>query len=420
MFGEKLGAAIMNEDRPLFILAGNGPYENRGCEAIVRGTVKILREHFENPRFICLSHFQSKEQFMKQRLKETDDAIVHLASHRLNKKKIIRNFWRPNIWDAVYQNFFNRDAFYRRVYRDMLPYLHETAAVLSVGGDNYSLDYGIPTLFTALDNLVLGHRRSIVLWGASVGPFSTMPDYERYMGGHLQKVTGIFARESATVEYLESIGVIGNVHSVADPAFLMDAMQPKEKMSIDQGAIGLNFSPLMADFVTGGDLERWTKIVAEIIAEVARITESQIYLIPHVTNDNAFMQRALSLIPGENEKITLVPTSCNAAETKWIISRMELFAGARTHSTIAALSSGVPTLSFAYSIKAQGINRDIFGHADYCLGPTDLNAEVVSCRILSMLGETTAIRRDLTKRIPEVQRAALNAGMDLKRLIREI
>ena len=194
-------------------------------------------------------------------------------------------------------------------------------------------------------------------------------------------------------------------------------------MSIEQRAIGLNFSPLMARFVTGGDLERWTKIAAAIISEVARRTDSQVYLIPHVTNldsnDHTFMQGALSLIPGKNENITLVPHTYNAAETKWIISRMALFAGARMHSTIAALTSGVPTLSFAYSIKARGINQDIFGHTDYCMEPNDLDAEVVSGRILSMLDKTTEIKRELTERIPGFQRAALNAGMKLKQLIEE-
>lgn len=34
----------MDEERPLFILAGNAAYENRGCEAIIRGTVKRLRD----------------------------------------------------------------------------------------------------------------------------------------------------------------------------------------------------------------------------------------------------------------------------------------------------------------------------------------------------------------------------------------
>ncbi len=163
------------------------------------------------------------------------------------------------------------------------------------------------------------------------------------------------------------------------------------------------------------------KVVTWPISQVTEETGMPIYLIPHVTNpgsnDHEFMQRALSLIKDRNGNITLVSPEYNAAETKWIISRMAFFAGARTHSTIAALSSGIPTLSFAYSIKAQGINRDIFGHTDYCMEPTDLGAEAVAGRITSMLGDSAAIRRDLAGRIPGVQRAALSAGTGLKHLI---
>ncbi len=163
------------------------------------------------------------------------------------------------------------------------------------------------------------------------------------------------------------------------------------------------------------------RVAARTISWVTETTEMPIYLIPRVTNpgsnDHEFMQRALSLIKDRNSTITLIPPEYDAAETKWIISQMALFAGARTHSTIAALSSGVPTLSFAYSIKAQGINRDIFGHTGYCLEPGDLDARAVASRVASMLDESAAIRNDLAEKIPAVQRAALSAGMGLKHLV---
>jgi colanic acid/amylovoran biosynthesis protein len=416
----------MDEERPLFILAGNGPYTNRGCEAIVRGTAKILREHFKDPHFLCVTHIQNEEQFQKQCLEETDPAITHLHSYRMNRRKAIRDFWKPETWLYAYQHFFDTASFKYHVYRDMLPHLDDAAAVLSVGGDNYSLDYGIPRLFTGLDDIVLGKKKPMVIWGASVGPFNAIPEYERYMSDHLQKVTGIFARESVTIDYLESIGVTENVYSVADPAFLMDPVKPEgieDVLPLDEEAIGLNLSPLMAKYVTGGDLDAWTRKAASIIENMVRTTEIPVYLIPHVanpgSNDHEFMQRARSLIKDLNGNITLVPPGYNAAETKWIISRMALFTGARTHATIAALSSGIPTMSFAYSIKAQGINRDIFGHTDYCMGPTDLDTEGVVSRITSMLGESAAIRNDLAGRIPEIQRAALSAGMKLKYLTGE-
>lgn len=414
----------MSDDRPLFILAGNGPYDNRGCEAIVRGTTKILRAHFKDPRFFCLSHFQNDEQYRKQRGQEYDVGIEHLYSNRLSKKKIVKSFWKPSCLTYAYDHFRRPERVKYRVYEQMIPHLDDAAAVLSVGGDNYSLDYGVPRTFTDLDDVVIEKGKPIVLWGASVGPFSAMPDYERFMSEHLRKTTGIFARESATIDYLNSIDVIDNVHAVADPAFVMDAVKPEgidDEFPIDEEAIGLNLSPLMAKYVSGGDIDAWTTLAASIIEGVAKKTGMPVYLIPHVTNptsnDHEFMQRALSLITDRNGNITLVSPEYNAAETKWIISQMALFAGARTHSTIAALSSGVPTLSFAYSIKAQGINRDIFGHTNYCMEPTDLDAEAVASRVTSMLDDSAAIRNDLAGRLPGVQRAALSAGTGLKHLI---
>ena len=416
----------MDDERPLFILAGNGPYTNRGCEAIVRGTTKILREHFKDPRFLCVTHIQSEEQFRRQCLEEVDPAITHLRSHRMNKKQALRNLWKPETWLYAYRSRFDPAALKYQVYREMLPHLDDATAVLSVGGDNYSLDYGVPRLFTGLDDIVLEKKKPLAIWGASVGPFDTMPDYEQYMSRHLREVPGIFARESVTIDYLKSIGVTENVYPVADPAFVMDPVKPEgieDVLPLDEEAIGLNLSPLMAKYVTGGDLKAWASKAASIIEGVAKTTEMPVYLIPHVTNptsnDHEFMQRALSLITDRNGNITLISPEYNAAETKWIISQMAFFAGARTHSTIAALSSGVPTLSFAYSIKAQGINRDIFGHTNYCMEPTDLDAEGVADQVTSMLDKSAAIRNDLAGRLPGVQRAASHAGMGLKHLIGE-
>ena len=96
---------------------------------------------------------------------------------------------------------------------------------------------------------------------------------------------------------------------------------------------------------------------------------------------------------------------------------MACFAGARTHATIAALSSGVPTLSFAYSIKAKGINLDIFGHNRYSLDPSDLQPETVSKKITSIMNDEVGIREELGDRIPVIQRMALQAGDGLKKII---
>ena len=61
-------------------------------------------------------------------------------------------------------------------------------------------------------------------------------------------------------------------------------------------------------------------------------------------------------------------------ELKGFISRCRMFIGARTHATIAAYSSKVPTLVLGYSVKSRGIAKDIFGNDNnYVLPVQSLN-----------------------------------------------
>ena len=51
---------------------------------------------------------------------------------------------------------------------------------------------------------------------------------------------------------------------------------------------------------------------------------------------------------------------CNCMQLKYDISKCRFFVGARTHATIAAYSTCVPTLVVGYSVKSRGIARDLF------------------------------------------------------------
>ncbi len=155
----------------------------------------------------------------------------------------------------------------------MIPHIENSNSVLSIGGDNYSLDYGIPRSFTYLDDVVLERKKPLIIWGASVGPFKKIPEYENFMKSHLQNITGIFARESATIEYLNKIGITDNVYKVADPAFLMDATEPPpsdKQIEIEENSIGINLSSLMARYVSNGNLEVWINKASIILEEIAK------------------------------------------------------------------------------------------------------------------------------------------------------
>lgn len=394
-----------------FLLVGNGPYLNRGCEAIVRGTVESLRREFGDDVAVTVASFGDPEVIAKQAATETDPYIKHI------RLPIARRLSIPWFIAHINRLFGTRIKPYG-LYKCLDSDLKTADAVLEVGGDNYSLDYGLPEAFLNLDKYVQSFGVPVVIWGASVGPFDALPKYEKRMGKHLRSLGAIFARETATIDYLKKLST-GNLHRVCDPAFLMKSKKPE--LDIPSGYIGINFSQLVVKYMDKG-IEEWRKLCAEMVSSVIRATGRSVLLIPHVMSnedsDWEFLQSVASQLPAEYaERVTCVPGTLSAEELKWVISRCTVFAGARTHSTIAALSTCTPTLSLAYSLKAVGLNKDIFNSLDYCINIKELTPESVSAKLKDMLDHEEEIRAHLNSVIPAMVEKSLQAGPLLRRVV---
>jgi colanic acid/amylovoran biosynthesis protein len=396
-----------NNNRPLFILAGNGSYQNRGCEAIVRGTIKIVEQYFKNPQFVAISCLRNNTLLKNQQRIDSEIGVTHkkinLAYRRFELVWFIETFLR----------IANPSLLKSFRFAQMIPYLKNATAILSLGGDTYSLDYGIPHTYLQLDEIAIKSRVPIFIWGASIGPFSVKSEFEHYMTNHLKSINGIMARESSTVNYLNSIGVKKNVFAVADPAFAMVPTKPALPINFEIGMIGLNLSPLMAKYCCTNDIEIWANKAADIVNLIISTFHKKVLLIYHETNENTddyqFLEKVIKKISDYNS-VQLLPPGLSASELKWVISQCCIFAGARTHSTIAALSSCVPTLSFAYSMKARGINTDIFGSTEFCIEPEQLNEKNVVEKIGEILNKQDYLRSYLKKKIPKVIENAYSAG----------
>jgi len=248
-------------------------------------------------------------------------------------------------------------------------------AAMQLGGDNYSLDYGQPWNYIAIDRFLQKRGVPVFLWGASIGPFEKDPEFATTMYAHLKTLNGIFVRETATQAYLAKHGVSENVHLVADPAFVMMKVAPAQDVQalVSDQTIGINISPLVARFAGASGIDEWREKAAQMIIGCGRKTGRPILLIPHVASpkpdedDYSFMQSVKQKVGDRAGVAVDIVPALRAAELKWVIGNCAAFAGARTHSTIAALSSRVPTLSLSYSVKAVGINQDIFGHQGFVI-----------------------------------------------------
>ena len=91
-----------------------------------------------------------------------------------------------------------------------------------------------------------------------------------------------------------------------------------------------------------------------------------IVLIPHVMKRKDLeILEELSEFYVNNSRVHLISNeNYTAPELKYLISNCRFFVGARTHATIAAYSSCVPTIVLGYSTKSIGIAKDLFGTTD--------------------------------------------------------
>lgn len=381
--------------RRSFLLVGNGPYANRGCEAIVRGTVEILSDRFPGASFMIVGIGQTCGEDASS---ETDNRI----RHRLHEwpRRFSHDWWAYRCRYRFPAG--SDDRLLGGDHQIELLAASEADCALQSGGDNYSLDYGKPATHMRLDDALLLSKKPLVLWGASVGPFTKDPEVERTMLSHLSKFSLILARESETVAYLRTIGIEENVRLVADPAFCMQPQEPdlseKLRAFLDDRPIGLNFSPLAGRFHSEGG--SWPDLVRECIGTLANAGFGRVLLVPHVFvqggNDYDLMLDAAMDLEGWGDRICILPPTLSAAEYKWAISKLRAFAGARTHATIAAISSQVPTVSLGYSMKARGINNDVYGHLDWLLPVDSLTPGSLKTRMGDLLSREDDVRETLT------------------------
>ena len=245
---------------------------------------------------------------------------------------------------------------------DVLPYLKSIRLIkkgdigISIGGDVYCYeDY---QKYILLHDLIYRRECKTVLIGCSLeANLFSKPEFITDM----KKYVYISARESLTFQLLKNAGLT-NISLRPDSAFTLKPEYIKVPVEFQENnTIGINVSPLVIR------KEKKPGIVyanlSKVICWILENTDCSITLIPHVVwennDDRVPLNKLLKKYETTRRVVMIEDSNCN--KLKGYISRCRLFIGARTHATIAAYSTCVPTLVLGYSIKSKGIATDLFG-----------------------------------------------------------
>jgi colanic acid/amylovoran biosynthesis protein len=374
------------------MMFAHGGSLNRGCEAIVRSSTNIIKEKINDAKI-----------YLASGKPETDTIIRKLDGIYDSSPRQIKKFSFEWLVSSMKVKLFKDESYaLAKIERNTIDHIKNMDVFLSIGGDNYC--YGEQPALFEIDKRVKSQGKKLVLWGCSIGEDNIS---ERTVED-LKLFDLILARETITYNILKNKG-LNNVKLCADAAFTME----KEELNLPEGwqegnTIGLNFSPLIRK-----KNERSPAAVRELINHILNTTDMTIALTPHVIADGNNDYEVLEQYYEEFKqtgRVILLPDHLNAIQYKGYIARMRFFIGARTHATIAAYSSYVPTLVLGYSVKSKGISKDIFGEEKLVLGIEEISdSNKLITNFNHMLLEEEEIRGTLKKSIPMIKKMSYKA-----------
>ncbi len=333
--------------------------KNHGCEAIAVSTMKLLQDKKmidDNMITFVTNNKEEDVEYGLGRMRKSGLCDIveekHIANHKITH--VLYYIYRKLTKDA--------ESFFRYRYKDVLSNISgENNIAVSIGGDNYCYPEMVKDLVLS-HNVFKKKNMRTYLMGCSVEP-----DSVKGLKDDLDSYDHIIARESITYDGLIAGGISKDKISLCpDPAFAL----PTDSVVLpdifeESDVIGINVSPMVQgkESTPGMTMENYRALIRYILDN----TSYGIALVPHVvwsSNDDREpldeLYSEFKDYKGHEGRVAIVDDR-PASELKGIISKCRFFVGARTHSTIAAYSSMVPTLVIGYSVKSRGIAKDLFG-----------------------------------------------------------
>jgi colanic acid/amylovoran biosynthesis protein len=357
--------------------------------------------------------------------------VIDHQTYRYNSAGAVysrRYYRRNNLWNmrlsALLGGFGN----------PVVKIIANANAVLDLSqGDSFTDMYG-PKRFSQISFtklIALQQKRPLILLPQTYGPFNTQRcrSIAKYI---VQNSAAAWARDERSFNSMrELLGDCYNAdrhHSGVDVAFSLPLAKPQKRLSDKvsswlksdrkQPTIGLNISGLIFNDPNSA-VSRYKFCVdyREVIIKFLRLllqkTDVNILLVPHVlaptgnyeSDPDANNNVAKELAAIADNRLEIIPPDFDQSETKWIISHCDWFCGMRMHSTIAGLSTGVPTTAIAYSLKTQGV-FETCGQGDHVVDPRYLSTEDVVAGLFRSFQQYKKTKEDLGLRLPAVKKRA--------------
>ena len=387
---------------------------NRGVSALASGLVKLLAGAAPAAETVMLIGHRDTRPF--EVIVGDEIRLVPVVNFRISPKAKIREHLIVITVLALVYRLLPFGGIRRSICR-ICPWIRTIAEAELVGdirgGDSFSDIYGLTNFLIASMPVmtVIWIRGDIVLFPQTYGPFrhGLARVTARYI---LRHASTILSRDKDSISMVRKlIGSTRNVRFCPDVAFAMDPAfptpveaDPPLQRKAGECLVGLNINGLMYN---GGYSRRnmfglkmsYPVFLAELVEALLKVNSIRIVLIPHtfggpdnIESDPEACRRVLRTVPDAmRNRVHLVTQEYNQHHIKGVIGGCNFFIGSRLHSTIAALSQGIPTVGVAYSKKFKGL-FDSVGAGDWIVDAREMDVESGVKFILARIEERAKMR----------------------------
>lgn len=315
---------------------------------------------------------------------------------------------------------------------DALDAYFQTDLMIDLSGDTITEDYGPLVLLSHCIPIIIAacFDKPFVLFGQTVGPFSWAKPFVLPL---LKRSESIIARDAFTYHYLQSIGLKREqLVSSIDTAFMLKPhfsqrvdrlmrsfkLKPKKDLTI-----GMTISYQYQQFLKQRTGKEALKILPAVIDRFISEYDARLIFFPHVTGPGALLDdRKMASDVRQacrfKDRVAVLCDELSPQEIKALISKCDLFCGARMHSNIAASTSSVPTVSLSYSVKSRGIMARL-GMADWVVEFDQLSTEYLYRTIQRLNAQRFSVSNCLKSISPQLSLKAESNVNVIKKILHQ-
>ena len=268
---------------------------------------------------------------------------------------------------------------------------------LSLGGDNYSLNYNMPVKQLTEDLFFIKKKKPCLFWSGSLDKAVKLNKFSDLFFNFFKNFNLIYVRENLTYKILKK-KKFKNLYFFPEIAHTLKPQKSQRLFRNNFSNLGINLFNEVGSYKIDKSQE---KVILDFLKIILK-KKINVTLVPHTNvtnrlkeNEYDYLFRIYKILKIDFKNIKILPKNLTCEQTKYYISKLNFFFTLRYHAYIAAVSSNVPTAIFSYSFKSLGINKIIFNNNKLLINIKNISKKKILSSFKYMMLNHKEIKKSL-------------------------